>query len=309
MKKSAATFIILFISAFFLFSQDYIGKGRLVGFVFDEQNAPIEGVKVTLFSLRAQQGFDVETDKEGKWVALGIRGGKWNIDFVKAGFAPRGISVDVQEFSRNPEIRLNLKKAEGLIITEELKNGLNLGNQLFEEKKYEEAVKVFEDLIIKYPEAYILYKNIGNAYFAREIYDKAEEYYLKILEKDPKNSDAMLLIGNCYANRNDTEKALEWYSKIEFEKIGDPIVLYNIGTNFYRLSKFDDALKYYKRSVEVKPDFLDGLYQLGLAYLTLGNNTEAIVTFETYLKHDRDSEKAGQVKGFLEYLRKEIRNI
>ncbi len=97
---------------------------------------------------------------------------------------------------------------------------------------------------------------------------------------------------------------MDWYNKIEFEKIEDPVVLYNLGTNYYNSSKFEEALKFYQRAVELQKDFLDALYQLGLTYLTLNKTSEAIQAFENYLKLDADSDRAGQVKSFLEYLRK-----
>jgi tetratricopeptide (TPR) repeat protein len=63
------------------------------------------------------------------------------------------------------------------------------------------------------------------------------------------------------------------------------------------------ALKYYERAVELQEDFLDALYQLGLTYLSLTRNEEAIKTFEDYLNQDQDSQRASQVKGFLDYLK------
>lgn len=285
-------------------AQDYKGKGRVIGYVFDQDGQPIEGVSVKFFSPKIQQGFEITTDKKGKWVAFGIIGGGWNVDFEKAGYVPRKIAIQVDEWRRNPDVNITLEKAEGLILTEELKDELNKGNLLFEEKKYEEAIAVFQAMIEKYPDAYILNKNIGNCYFAQEQYDLAETYYMRILEREPGNAEAILLVGNCYANRGQNEKALEWYGKIEFEKIDDPIVLYNVGTNYYNSSKFDEALKYYQKAAEIKKDFPDALYQLGLTYLTLGKYAESISTFENYLKLDPDSERAGQVKGFLDFLRK-----
>ncbi|NIQ17596.1 MAG: hypothetical protein GTN43_02185, partial [Candidatus Aenigmarchaeota archaeon] len=56
-----------------------------MGYVYDEQGTPIEGVTVKLFSHYAQSGFDVQTDRDGKWVAAGIRGGTWDVDFEKPG--------------------------------------------------------------------------------------------------------------------------------------------------------------------------------------------------------------------------------
>ena len=129
---------------------------------------------------------------------------------------------------------------------------------------------------------------------------------MKILEKDPNNNEVILLIGNCYANWGQDEKALEWYHEIEFEKIDNPTVLYNIGTNYYNVSDFQGALKYYKKAVEIQESFIDGLYQLGLTHLTLGNYKGAIDAFESYIKQDPDSERASQVKGFIEFLKKQI---
>ncbi|MCX7973814.1 MAG: tetratricopeptide repeat protein [Candidatus Aminicenantes bacterium] len=304
MRHFVRAILVLLVFFSCLWAQEHKGQGRLIGYVFDEQGHPLEGVKVKLFSLKTQTGFEIATDKNGRWVAAWIRGGGWNIDFEKFGYIPRKISVEVQEFGRNPEIKINLKKAEGLIITDDLKMLLQKGNDLFEQKKYEEAIIVYNEVLQKYPDAYIIYKNIGNCYFNLEKYEEAEAAYQKILDKDPQNVDAIILIGNTYANRGLNDKAMEWYRKINFEKIEDPIVLYNLGTNYYNNSKFEEALKFYLRAVELQKDFLDAIYQLGLTYLTLNKTAEAIQTFENYLKIDADSERAQQVKGFLEYLRK-----
>ncbi len=304
MKKPFFALFFLAVSFLAGWAQDYKGKGRIVGYVRDKDGQAIEGVRVKFFSPKVQQGFEVATDKNGKWVAFGIIGGGWNVDFEKVGYVPKKIAIQVDEWKRNPDVNIILEKAEGLILTDELKDELNRGNQLFDEKKYEEAIAVFKAMLDKYPDAYILNKNIGNCYFAQEQYDLAEEYYHKILDREPGNAEAMLLIGNCYANRGQNEKALEWYGKIEFEKIDDPIVLYNVGTNYYNSSKFEEALKYYRKATEIKKDFLDAFYQLGLTYLTLGHYKESISTFETYLTLDSDSERAGQVRGFLDFLKK-----
>ncbi|MEW6455247.1 MAG: tetratricopeptide repeat protein [Acidobacteriota bacterium] len=306
MKKIGIILILFFLFCIFIFSQDYKGKARVTGIVSDEEGKPLEGVKVKLYSVIAGGGFEVMTDASGKWVGAWMRGGMWNIDFEKNGYMPKKISVEIYETQKNPPIEVRLKKMEGKVITDELKAELARGNQLFDEKKYQEAMLIYEDILKKFPDIYIINKNIGNCYFLLENYEKAEEYYLKVLEKEPNNYEIMLLIGNCYANRGENEKALEWYGKIVFEKINDPTVLYNIGTNYYNNSKFEDALKYYKRAVEIKADFLDALYQLGLTHLTMGSYRDAIGVFENYLKYDPDSERASQVKGFIEFLKKKI---
>jgi len=56
--------------------------------------------------------------------------------------------------------------------------------------------------------------------------------------------------------------------------------------------------------VEKQKESTDALYQLGLTYLNLQRNAEAVAAFEEYLKIDAESERSAQVKGFLEYLKK-----
>ena len=304
MKKIILILALIVLISTLVFPQVWKGKGRLLGYVYDAEGNPLEGVKVKLVYVSANVGFDVVTDAEGKWNASWIRNGAWNIDFEKVGYMPKRISVEVSEVRKNPDITVNLEKAEGLLLTEELKNSLNEGNALFDVGKYEEAIAVYNKILEDYPNAYIIHKNIGNAYFQLEKYDEAEEHYKKVLEQAPDDNEIMMLIGNCYSNRNENEKAIEWYNKIDFENISDPIVLYNIGSNYKNLSRYEEALKYYKRSVEIKEDFLDGIYQLGLTHLTLGHFPEAITVFENYLKHDPESERATQVKGFIEYLKR-----
>jgi len=304
MKRIALLVSVILICVFILPAQDWKGKGRIGGIVTDEADNPLEGVTVKLFSVRAQDGLSVKTDKNGRWLGAWIRSGGWNIDFEKIGYAPKKISVEISESKKNPDITIKLAKVEGLAITDDIRDLLGKGNDLFDKDDYNGALAVYQDIIAKYPDAYPIYMNLGNCYFAQEKYDLAEENYLKLLEKDPMKAEAVIAVGNCYANRGDSAKALEWYGKIEFERIEDPIVLYNLGTNYYNSNKFEDALRFYQKAVEKQKDSVDALYQLGLTYLNLQKNAEAIAAFEDYLKIDTDSGRATQVKGFLEYLKK-----
>jgi len=304
MKKVVLIVGVILTAAVFLAAQDYKGKARVSGIVTDEQGKPLEGVRIKLFCIKANEGFDMKSDKEGKWVAAWVRGGDWNADFDKIGYEPKKISFNINENRKNPDVMIFLKKVEGLVVTDDIRAQLTKGNELYDQKKFDEALAVYQDIITKFPDVYPVYRSIGNCYFSQEKYDLAEQSYMKVLEKDPKNVQAILSIGNCYTNRGDAAKALEWYGKVDFEKIDDAVVLYNLGTSYYNSGKYEDALKCYLKSVEKQKDFTDGIYQLGLTYTNLQKTAEAIATFESYLKIDADSPRSTQVKAFLEYLRK-----
>jgi Tfp pilus assembly protein PilF len=305
MKKKTFVLSMFFLLATLAYSQDWTGQGRQVGYVYDEEGNPLQGVKVKLMYTVTQSGLETTTDKKGKWVAMGIKGGEWFVDFELSGYLPKKISITVLDFrQKNPQIDVTLEKAEGLVVSDNVKEEYLQGTKLFEGGQYEEAIAIFESILEKYPDIHIINYDIGNAYFQMDRYDEAEQYYLKVLEKEPDNVHSLMGVGNCYINRGNNEKALEWYNKIEFEKIDDATVLYNIGTIFYNSSKFDEAMKFYKKAVEIHEDSLDARYQLGLSYLAIGNNPEALKEFENYLKYDSESERATQVKGFIEYLKR-----
>ncbi|MBM3309880.1 MAG: tetratricopeptide repeat protein [Candidatus Aminicenantes bacterium] len=304
MKKALTVLFCVLVAAAAAAGQNYKGKARVLGVVLDQDGNPVAGVKVSFFLPEAGGGFSVQSEKDGRFTAAWLRRGNWNIDFEKVGYEPKKISLSVSEAEKNPEVKMTLKKVEGLFITEDLKKELTAANALFEAKDFAGALAAFQAMTAKYPEAYILEKNVGNCFFALEQYDKAEESYQKILAKDPANADAIVLVGNTYANRNETEKALEWYSKIQVDKIKDTTVLYNIGTNYFNLGKVEEAVKYFKAAVDVQADNTDALYRLGLAYVNLQRNAEAIVAFEAYLKVDSTSEQAAQVRNLVELLKK-----
>jgi tetratricopeptide (TPR) repeat protein len=304
MKKIALILSVILVATAFLAAQDYKGKARVNGLVTDEQGKPIEGVRVKLFSVKAGEGFELRTDKDGKWVAAWVRGGGWNIDFDKVGYEPKKIAIDLNENKKNPDVTLVMRKVEGLVVTDDVRDLYGKGLELEGQKKYDEALAIYQDILTKFPDVYIVYQSVGNVYFAQEKYDLAEQSYMKVLEKDPKNVKAILSVGNCYQNRGDSAKALEWYGKVDFEKIDNPDVLYNLGTNYFNSGKYEDAVKCYQKAVEKQPTYTDGLYQLGLTYLTLQKKTESIAAFESYLKIDPDSARAEQVKKFLEFLKK-----
>lgn len=289
------------------FSQAYAGTSRIKGIVTDENGQPLAEVKVSLYHVQSDSGFETKTNSKGEWQANMIRGGNWYIDFSKAGYEVKKISVTIAEGqTKGPIIETKLKKLEGLVITKEVLDELQKGNNLFDQGKIDEAMAVYLDLLNKNPEAYVINYSIGNCYFAQEKYDQAIEYYQKVVEKNPQFVPALIGIGNAYVNKKEIDKAMEWYSRIDIEKIDDPVVLYNIGTIYFNHSRHDQALKYYSKAVSLQPDFPDALYQLGLTQLTLGQYKEAMATFQNYLKYDTESDRALQVKNFIEFLKTKI---
>ncbi len=87
------------------------------------------------------------------------------------------------------------------------------GNALFEESKFEDAIK-------EYTEAMRVDKNYADAYFNRALtervindFQSARADLEKVLELQPKSYDAPLLIGDMAENKNDMLGARYWYER------------------------------------------------------------------------------------------------
>jgi len=304
MKKVLVLLVSMPLVAGLVFSQAYKGKGRVKGVVKDEDGQSILQVAVKLYHINSDSGFEVLTDEKGEWTASWLRNGLWNIDFQKEGYLPRRISLNISEIKKNPDVEVSLKKARAPLVPKELLDKLDEGNKLFDEGRYDEAVASFENILASRPEFYQININIGNAYMQKEDYEQALAYFQRVLEKDPQNVEALVSSGNCYIELKENEKALALFKQIDRNDINNATTLYNIGTIFYNNGEVDMAIQYYEQSIVVQNDFVESYYQLGLAYLGRGDKENSLKNFQKYLEIDSTSEKAEQVKKFIEYLQK-----
>ncbi|NIM44041.1 MAG: tetratricopeptide repeat protein, partial [Nitrososphaeria archaeon] len=291
------------------YSQDWKGKGRLKGVVLGEDGEPVANATVIFTHVQLQSKINSTTNKKGEFLAAWIKGGLWNVDVQAEGYLPKKMSYKVSEIIQNPPMEIVLKKTEKTVVREELREAvkslLHEGNELFEQKKYEEAAVKFKEILEKVPELYQINLNIGNCYYQLEEYDSALPFYQAVLEKEPENNDALLSLGNIYIEKGELEKGMELLDRLSEEDITSPITLYNIGTSLFNKGRQDAAVEYYERAISQDPEMADAYYQVGLCYLGLNRKEEAKERFLKYLELEPESEKIEQVKIFLEYLEKD----
>ncbi len=304
MKKIFLVLLLMVMSSILIFSQATSGKVKMRGIVVDKVTGkPIPGVKIKLYSIRAQSSHNVTpvTDENGKWRSLYMRSGKWYFDFIKVGYAPRKIAVDyvfqgkyICFFQGNKYeiLKIELEKIQGPSLERSIIKEIEEGNALLLKKKPKKAIKKFEEILKKFKEREgiaIVNLYLGNSYSMLEDYEKAIEFFLKAAVKYPKHKDLILSIGNSYSNMKKADKAMEWFKKLSDIDIINPDTLYNIGINFYNAMDYNKAVKYFKRAVEIKEDFAESYYQLGMTYVALNKIKEAITSLKKFMELAPDS--------------------
>jgi tetratricopeptide (TPR) repeat protein len=291
-----------------LFSQLTSGRGRMYGTVTEEGTGqPLEGVTVKLFFPRsnAYHTSEPKTDAAGKWSVNYVRGGLWNLDFVKDGYETKKISFVVDERAglAKPSIDIQLKKLEGPAAARSILDEINKAVALIAEKKVDQALKELQTIEEKFqgqPGIEIVYLHMGNCYSSKGDYLKAIEFYKKALEKFPNHSELILCIGNAYGNLNDFDTAMEWFNKLKIDDIGNVDTLYNIGVIAYNKGDFDRALTFFKKATEIDPEFSDGLYQLGMTYTALDKPKEAVEVLKKFMQLDPQSPNYESAKAVVE---------
>jgi tetratricopeptide (TPR) repeat protein len=298
-EKLIISFLILLLLTATLHSQAWRGEGRVWGEVLTEDDKPIPNAKLVFSSTKLATSFEIKTDKNGKWKVTGIAGGEWDIDIIALGYEPKRISTKISEYKRNKPIIVHLKRGEKPVADEATVKRIDEANQLLNEKKYPEAIALFEDILKENPDIYTLEENLGSAYFKLGDYDKAIEHYQRYLEKEPNATDVLINIVNTYLEKGELEVALTYLGKIKEDTVTDPATFYNIGSLFFGRGDTDLAIKYYLKALAKDINFTDAYFQLGLCYFQKGDMEQAKVNFKKIIELAPDSPNAALAQEFL----------
>lgn len=181
---------------------------------------------------------------------------------------------------------------------------LNQGVNLYNEKKYGEAVEMFKGAvemaeILGVKDTLAIY-NVGLASERGEDYATAYEYYRKcadmgyrgplmysfminVLRQQDKNDEALAVVKegrekyptdkdliinmvNFYLRDGNFEEAEKNLAQAIEQDSDNHVLHFSIGSVYDNLKKYDDAEKAYKKALELKPDYFDANYNLGALY-------------------------------------------
>ncbi|MCC7429612.1 tetratricopeptide repeat protein [bacterium] len=126
----------------------------------------------------------------------------------------------------------------------------NLGNLLFAEKHYKEAIEILEQGFAKTPTKFYTnsFNNLGTAYYFLGNFQKSNEHFENSIRLIPDSS----------------------------------IPNYGIGLNYYNLKNFSESEKYLKKAIKID-DNVDAHLVLGLLYFDTQKDKEAEENFRFYL--------------------------
>jgi tetratricopeptide (TPR) repeat protein len=271
------------------------------GIVTDEQGKAIKNARLTLLDPATGLKFALKTDKDGKFMKVGIPPAIYKVTIEAEGFLTLE-SEATMRFGIKENLAIKLKKS--LSPTDK---DLTEGSDLFRAGKYDQAIESFKRVVEKFPSNYEGFYNLGLSYMKKKEMDSAITALQKAAELNPQSLEVVFALGESYFVKGDIEKALQSFSRAIELKPESATAHYDLGLAYYKLNKNEEALAQFDKAIELNPNGASVYYQAGLAAIRLESFDRAIKYFEGFLKIEPNAPEAAQVKTMLDELRKRIK--
>jgi tetratricopeptide (TPR) repeat protein len=312
-KKIWSVLACVFVISSLGFAQAGHGKGRLTGNVVNEKGEPVLNAEVKIEFEKGGLQDKTTVNKKGEWGFIGLGTGQCIVTASAEGYLDISEVVHVQQLDKNKFVTLVLKEDkekkirlhdEGALLE------LERGNQLFAERKFDEAMQIFQTFATTNPSVYQIYFNIGDVYREKGELDKANEQYNIALTKAKEKADvvmqakALASLGEVCLRQEKLKEAQEFFTQSIALNPKDEILAYNVAEIFFGKNQVDKAIEYYQLAIQIKPEWSEPYLKMGYAYLNKGNMAKAVESLNEFLKHDPESLQAPVVKSLIESLTK-----
>ena len=278
------------------------GNARVNGKILDDQGKPASAVLVRAIKAGEPTPVEVKTNDKGEWKLEGLATGNWNFEFLKEGFEPQRMTLELE--NRNPPIDMKLTKAAAVDPNAELQAGMAKAVELQKAGKNAEARKIIEDLIAKYPEAYRLNAFVGSTYEAEKNYDKAIEHLKMVVDKEPADIDMKTYLTELYTLKGDKVEAQKLLDSIDMTQVKDPTLFINSAITSINAGKSDEAIALLDKLIKQFPTHANLLYYRARAYIVAKKMPEAKADLEKFVSMAApDARELPDAKKLLEQLK------
>lgn len=282
------------------------GMGRIFGTVKDANGQPVADAQIKATKAGDGRALTAKSSKKGDWAISGMAGGAWDVDISKDGYQTKRVSVQVSEIERLPSMDIVVSAVAKKTIdpNDEIRDQLQKGDALFNQKLYPEARKVYEDLLVKYPEAWQLELRIARDYAAEGQPDQALAHLKSAQAKQPDNVEVKLLTAAELVEMKRVAEANALLASIDMAKVKDPVVFLNAGIALLNQNKAAEAKTIFDQVIQRFPDNPDGYNLRGRTFLALSRFPEAKADLQKFVAMaPADSPEVAEAKKILEQLK------
>jgi len=182
------------------------------------------------------------------------------------------------------------------------------GNSYKNEANFKAAIADYSQVIRLKPDYYEAYTNRGLIKDYMRNYEEAIADYEKAIELQPDYAEAYNNRGLVYSKMKEYHKAITDYSKaIELDSTY-AVVFYNRGLANHNLQNLEGAIKDYELSLSIKPDQHSVLLSKGLAHFALEEFEEAENSYSRAIEYKPDFAEAYNYRGVTRVSLQDVQN-
>ncbi|BBB32383.1 hypothetical protein TTHT_0818 [Thermotomaculum hydrothermale] len=286
-----------------------ITAGMIIFKVVDENNKPLEGVKITI-TMKKRQSFKkvLETNKKGiAKVTLNIA--TYTVKFEKEGYvAYETLTKPIISDKKVENIKLMSMKAaakqeESKLSPED--RGALLFNQAVEYLKKKDdkgAYPLLKQAVELNPDLAFAWFHLGRIDLMNNKLDDAERELLKAIDLNSSMGPAFALLADVYKKKGDEENYKKYHKKAEEMGAIDPAEYYNKAVEYINAGDDKNAKVYLEKTLQVDAKYADAYYQLGLLYLRQGDMNKCVEMLKKYLELAPNGKYAGDCQGLIQGL-------
>lgn len=162
------------------------------------------------------------------------------------------------------------------------------GYALIKKGGYDEALKVFNQILETDPDNAYALVGIGDVLRKQEKHKEALPYYQKCIEQNPTNSFALFGIADIMRNNNQYEDAIIHWKKYLLYDRNNVAVITRIADSYRRINDIQESERHYKLALKVDPKNCYAFIGLGWLYFGARDFNNALDMWLKVLKCPRD---------------------
>ena len=149
---------------------------------------------------------------------------------------------------------------------------------------WENSVRLWDDVLKKYPNVLIAYIDRGQGYSERRQYDQAISDYTQALEINPRYAEAYYNRGNAHGKKDLIDQAILDYTKALEVNPRYAEAYYNRGNAHGKKKMFDQAIFDYTKALKINSKYFEAYTNRGSAYSIEGQYEQALSDFSKALE-------------------------
>jgi len=169
-----------------------------------------------------------------------------------------------QEFI--PKVRKSLRET----INDKMLRGKNL----FQAKRYEEALDIFDEIATVNPENSQVYVYAAKSLMALKNHKKALAYIDRALKIDTMNLTVCMTAGEVHLGLKNWKKALEYFQNASQLDVNSSRAYFGMGRVFHECQEYDKAIAMFRKTLELDQNYRRAYASLAKSYLAKKDQKE-----------------------------------